>query len=457
MKSYQNWKKLGESNDASALFYRWKLSAFIQEQLYAYDNEAIKNEWRLGALHREWDKYLNKLRVRILAPRDHLKTFYFSISYPICRVRFNPNDEIYIFSKTDRQAVKILDSIKRVIRRTPFLLDLAEGGGVDFWNKTELRCSNGATIYAQGFFSAIRGAHPKCIILDDPIDTQIIYSDEQNKKTIERYMADILPIAEPDTQIIIAGTLQREDDLYSALDPSQWLLKNYSAIVSESKKQTLYPEKWDWQRLMARKKEISYKLGEKFFLKEYCNLPVQILGELVKKDWIKYYKPSELPDGDDYAGFDLAVGKDPDKGDYFAAVVFRITSSGDYYIRHVYRARLDFGARLKAIVRIAQQYPSIKKLRIEENTFQADTVQLLKKETNLPIEGIKTTENKVKRFSEELSPLFENGKVYVLQNMTEFINEILTLPRSKYDDMCDAFLIGKRGLGLQINPKIRWL
>jgi len=434
--------------------YRFNLSDFIAEQIYPYEPDG--KDWKLGDLHKEWDLLLSKTRLRILAPRDHLKTFYFSICYPLLRLHYVPDDEIYIFSKTDKQAVKILDRIKKTIYRSPFLEDLGKGKGVDFWNKTELRCGNGSTIYAQGFWSAIRGAHPKLIILDDPIDTSVLYSDEQNKKSIERYAGDILPLAEPETQIIVVGTLQRDDDLFQALDPKLWLLKTYSAIVDEEKKITLFPEKWSWEKLMERKQEISYQFGEKFFLKEYCNMPIKIIGEMIKKEWLKFYKPQDLPDGDDYAGFDLSVGKDFDS-DFFAGVVFRVTQNGDYYIRNVVRGRFDFATRLKKIVETAQYYQGLKKIRIEDNAFQADTVQILIKQTNLPIEGIKTTTNKTKRFAEELAPLFENGKIYLLDNMTEFINEILMLPRGSHDDISDAFLIGKKGIGLRVEPRIRWL
>jgi len=448
---------LANKSQLREVLYRRYLTRFIEDQIYPYDDEAVRNDWKLGSLHREWDNLLQKKKIRILAPRDHLKSFYFSIAYALMRVRFIPDDEIYIFSKTDRQAVKILDKIKRIVKKNPELDFLSKGAGVDFWNKTELRFSNGATIYAQGYQTAVRGAHPRLIILDDPIGSEVVYSDEQNLKAKEKFFQDILPIAEPDTQIIIVGSLQREDDLYHALDPKQYELKTYSAIVDEEKHLTLYPEKWDWEKLMARKREISFDLGEKFFDKEYLNLPVQIVGGLIKKEWLKYYEEKDLPEGDDYIGWDLAVGKNENEGDYAACVVFRLIKDGSYYIRHIYRGRIDFPTRLKKILELASIYRDRKKIQIEENTFQSDTVQLLKKQTSLPIFGIKTTRNKVQRFTEELAPLFENGKVYILPTMKEFESELLTLPRGKHDDMSDAFLIGKSGLGVRVAPRVSWI
>jgi predicted phage terminase large subunit-like protein len=422
--------------------YIANLPFFIEEEIYKYDDEAIKGNWKLGKLHQEWNELLQYKRISVKAPRDHLKTTFFSVAYPFLRVIFNQNDEIQIFSKTDRLAVRILDKIKKLILKNPNFQYLG-GVGADFWSKTEIRCSNGATIYAQGFWSAIRGGHPKLIILDDVIDSQVIYSDEQNEKAKERLAGEILPMCEPDTQIILVGTLQREDDIYSAVDPKNWIIKSYDAIIDEDKKITLFPEKWSWENLMKRKEEISALKGEKWFLKEYRNMPVKLLGEIIKKEWIQWYDelPSELRI---YTGWDLSVGKDLEKGDYTAAVTFGIDKKGNIYVIRVFRDRIDFPTRLKKVVEFAKFDKPIS-IKIESNTFQADSVQVLKENTALNINGVKTTENKVKKFVEELAPLFENKKVFLKRGdemHQVFADELCSLPRGKYDDMCDAFLIG---------------
>jgi phage terminase large subunit-like protein len=430
--------------------YQNNLPFFIEEEIYEYDSEAKKEGWRLGELHKEWNDILELKRICIKAPRDHLKTFFFSESYPARRMRFNPDDEIQIFSKTDKLAVRILDKIKKRIFKNPNLEYLG-GKGADFWSKTEIRCSNGATIYAQGFWSAIRGGHPRLIIMDDVIDSQVVYSDEQNEKAKERLAGEVLPMAEPDTQIIMVGTLQREDDIYSAVDRKNWFVKSYDAILDEEKKITLFPEKWDWEKLMRRKEEISALKGEKWFLKEYRNFPVKLLGEIIKKDWLQWY--DELPAGlRIYTGWDLSVGKELDKGDYTACITFGIDDKGNIFIIRVWRERIDFPTRLKKVVEFAGFDKSLK-IRIESNTFQADSVKVLIDNTALPIEGVKTTENKIKKFSEILAPLFENRKVFLKRGdeMHQiFADELCSLPRGKYDDMC---LIGNTKIATLFGDK----
>lgn len=428
---------------------------FIENEIYQYDQEAIDNNFKTGKLHEEWNSLVwNSPRVRILAPRDHLKTTFFSIAYVALRLKLNPDDLVYIFSKTDAQAIKILDQVKKIIRKSPFLSELA-GAGAEFWNKTEVRCSNGATAYAQGYFSAIRGAHPKLIILDDPIDMQVVYSDEQNKKSMEQFYGEILPMATPDTQIIVVGTIQRADDLYFSFDPEQWILKEYKAIVDEEKKQTLFPEKWDWESLMKRKQEISYKFGEKFFLKEYMNAPIDVLGEIIRPEWMRYWqvKPEELGI---YQGWDLGVGREVDKGDYTSCVTIAFEPPRRVYVLDCYRARIGFGERLRMMVEKYKEFHP-RKIGIEQNVFQYDTVQALKAETALPVFGVDTIKNKVEGFQVELAPLFESGDVYLGQGMEELKHELLSLPRGSNDDMADALRIAVKMAVHQVEPSVRWI
>lgn len=425
----------------------------IMEEIYSAYEKARKNNWKMGKLHNEWNELLlNNKGLIIKAPRDHLKTFFFFEARALQLCKFNSDIEIRYFTGSDSMAIEKLENVKK-FARLPYFKNLLINANVD--NKTEIRFGNDSRIYVQGFWSKTRGGHPDYIILDDVIDSQVIYSDDANKKSKERLTSEILPMASPHTQIVIIGTLQREDDIYSVNYGKGWVSKSYDAIVGEGL--TLFPEKWDWDSLMRRKEEITASMGEKWFLKEYRNIAVNLRGDIIKKDWIKFY--DEPPkNADIYFGCDLSVGKDPDKGDYTAIVIFALDKNGNYFIIRAYRDRIDFPTRLKKIVELANFYKP-KEIRIESNTFQADSVQVLKKNTSLPIIGVKTTENKVKKFNEELAPLIENEKVFFKKDDEQkiFIDELLSLPYGKYDDLCDAFCIGIKGLRFQNKPIAFWI
>jgi len=458
--------------------YRNDLCYLIDQEIYAYDKQAKREGWKLGSLHQEWNKIIHKYQnVVVVAPRDHLKSFFFSEVYPLEQCYEDPSMNVLILGGSDGLAIKRLDNIKRWAKLPRWKKLLV---GADIENRKEVKFSNGSTIEVCGFWSRVRGGHFKIIILDDVIDFQVIYSDDFNKKTKERIAMEVLPMAEPYTKIFIIGTIQREGDIYS-IDWGEitkgtnrhWVKKVYDAVVDEEKKITLFPEKWPWEALMAKRDEIIKLTGDdKLFKKEYRNMKVSLVGEIVKAEQIRGYDelPSDCwsiePDGTrrikipDFWGWDISVGKDPNKGDYTAGIHFYRSNKGDIFIDKIVRKRIGFDERLKEIEAGGRLYPTAIRIAVEENAFQYDSVQVLKRNTSLPIVGVKTTKNKIEKFNQMLAPLFGNGKVFIkngIENRQEFINELLSLPRGEYDDMADALCIGLAGLHHVGEPRIIWV
>lgn len=416
----------------------------------------MKNQWKLGKLHWEWNRLLiENSFIEILAPRDHLKTFFFSEVGALAEAALNPETSVRIFSKTDKLGIRILDNIKK-LGRVPFFKHLFDGSDIN--NRTELVLANGSKLEASGFWSNQRGGHPDVMIFDDVIDMQVVYSDELNAKSKERMASEILPMAEPDTKIRIVGTIQRDDDLYSV----KWdeifsggkhksAVRIYDAIVDEEKKLTLYPEKWSWDDLMHKREQIVATSGERFFLKEYRNQTAGMVGEVIKPSWKRTYK--ELPHAlnekgepvlkrlEVFTGWDLSVGKDPSKGDYTAkATIAYDMETRLIYIISVYRARIDFPHRVKAIGTHAELDRPLK-IAIEDNVFQTDTVQVAKSNINAPIVGVTTIRNKVEKYHHELAPIVENGRLLFKEGdaaQEELWREMVALPAGAHDDLCDA-------------------
>lgn len=401
----------------------------------------------MGRLHQEWNNLLldNDI-ISIKAPRSHLKTFFFfeALSLQLCK--FNPGIHIKYITSNDELAKEKLYHIRQFVE-LPYFKSLLSGADVD--SKTQLIFGKRQKIDVSGYGSKIRGGHPDIIILDDIIDAQVIYSDEANRKAKERFAMEVLPMCEPHTKIILIGTIQRDDDLYSVdlgeiIEGKRYVSKSYDAIVDEEKKLTLFPEKWGWDELMAKKKEIIQFAGEKFFNKEYRNMATNLLGEIIKSEWYQEY--TELPERFDvYSGWDLATGKDIDSGDWTAKVTFALDENENIYILDVYKDRIDFSKRVKQIITQADneiQRPV--RVAVEDNVFQTDTVQVVKNNTDHNIEGIRTTINKIQKYNEQLVPLFENKKVFFKKgdtNQADFWRELCSLPRGSHDDMADAFCI----------------
>lgn len=450
---------LGDYTDREVweAIYQLDLPTLIDREIYRQYPKAKDGNWKLGKLHNEWNELLAGYDLLdIKAPRDHLKTFFFFEARALQLCRFKGDIEIKYVAGSDSLGIAKLDNVKKSAK-LPFFRKLLRNADTN--NKMELRFGNGSKISIQGFWSKLRGGHPDYLILDDIIDSSVVYSDDANKKARERVATEILPMASPHTQIIIIGTMQREDDIYSidwgsvlsGFGNRRAISKTYDAIVDEDKHLTLFPEKWSWPALMAKREEIIQLSGEKWFLKEYRNFPVNLVGEIIKPEWKRTY--TELPKKlKIYTGWDLSVGKDPSKGDYAAKVTFGVDDKPwpNIYIIHVYRGRIDFGKRIKKVIGFGKEESPIR-ISIEDNVFQADTVQVAKKNSSLPIVGVTTTKNKIEKYNEMLVPLSENGRIFLKAGdkmQEEFWKELCSLPGGAFDDMADGFCVGLRDLPL---------
>jgi len=426
-----------------------KLARFNDYFINDYDPEATEKNWVSTQLQDDmydiWEQYPKSC---IMAPREHLKTTSV-ISYLIKKIfeRTYPI-EINYYHLVKEIAEEKFRKMRLIIESSPLL---AHNFGLKDLTKdtqSHLELLDGTVMKPMSWGQGSVGKHPHIIVLDDVIDRRVAYSDDRNNKAIDRFYSDIYPqISKDDKEkkIIIIGTAQREDDLYSSL-PTDFHKRVYKAIKPDG--QPLSPELFSLEALDKIKADISEKFGEKYWLKEYMNTPFNAMGDIIKREWIQRYKT--IPDGlDIYQGWDLSVGKDPEKGDYTGGVTIGVKKIDEMmliYVLDVFRERLDFDARLRAITEQANKWKPLK-IAIEENTFQYDTVQTMIKQTNLPISGVKTLKNKIEKFIVDLAPHFENKKIFIgydsgdEQKFDLLLNELLSLPFGEHDDQADGLVL----------------
>lgn len=447
----------GTEPDDKELDSRLHLAAFIRNELYPHNIRPGSSEWSLGRIHwTEWSRIATQKRARILAPRDHLKSFFFVEAKTLWEAWNESCEEILILGLNDKKAYERLDNIKRFIKRVPKLRYLYENHTK--WDITEIKLSTGLKISAQGFLSGLRGGHPDIILLDDPIDMKVFYSETINEKSVDRFYAELLPMAQPHTQILVSGTIQRRDDLYHSFNPKTWTLKTYSAIIDAENKITLFPELWPWDKLMERKEEIVFKLGTRYWLKEYENNVSAMEGQIFKEAWIKYVRRRDLPVMRvRINGWDLASKKKV-TSKFTAGICLGLGTDGQFYLMDVRRGQYDLEERLSTIQLFAN-LTAANEVCIEDNVFQDDTVQMLRGRLIMPIRGITTLDDKMQRaesnaiyFMPEHDKMrivcedFDQDGMPVLSPPIKvFVEELISCPGS-YFDQIDAMDIAIRGI-----------
>lgn len=96
------------------------------------------------------------------------------------------------------------------------------------WQETKIVLKNGVCIQAIGRDQAVRGLkhldwRPDYILVDDVEDTENVQSAEGRRKTMEWFMAALLPSADPDAKVrILATPLDKESVPQRLIDEDKW-------------------------------------------------------------------------------------------------------------------------------------------------------------------------------------------------------------------------------------------
>lgn len=353
----------------------------------------------VSAHHEEWDELLHgHRRICVMAPRDHSKSFTFTFAFPLWQCAFNPGSRGFIFSATQDQAVRILRDIKDELEDNPKLAWLVPAEK-EQWNATSIKLSNGARIYARGYGTKIRGAHPDWIVVDDGLNDEDAYSELVRTKNIDYFFTAISNMIVPGGRIIVVGTPFHGSDLYSALaQNSEYTFRRYPALSQAG--EPLWPARYSVALLAAKRREI----GSVRFTREFLCQPVSddmslfpealFRGPPVEQFQARLGMPAsywnEMGVTRRYVGVDLAISSTTG-ADFTVLFVLGLDQQGNRWVVDIIREQgLPFRQQLSLINAVGRKYrPEL--IYIESNQMQRVFGDELIAETDLPIKKFITT------------------------------------------------------------------
>lgn len=173
----------------------------------------------------------------------------------------------------------------------------------------------------------------------------------------------------------------------------------------------------------------------------YQQRPQPPEGGLLKRSWIKYYQPAEIPifeDLDIYQGWDLAIST-KDTADYTVCTTIGVADNNMIYVLDWFRDKIDFPTQVKMVEKQAKKWDPLL-IGIESNAYQKALPQYLKETSFLPIKELNRTKDKNIRITAGFIA-FENGKILLPDKHPElenFKDEYIYFPHGKHDDMLDS-------------------
>lgn len=396
---------------------------FAQEVLTGPPQAPYNGRFLIGDHHEEWDDLvLDHDRVMVEAPRDHGKTFFFDFAYPLWKIVTQPGGQGFIFSNTKEQAIRILADIKYELENNPRLRHLVPSRKAgNRWSQTSIQCTNGHRIYARGFGTKVRGAHPNWIVVDDGLNDETAYSELIRRKQIEYFYSAITNMIVPGGQIIVVGTPFHSADLYADLSKNPgYEFRRYQALNGKEER-PLWPERYTKFTLIKKRIEI----GSVRFTREFQCEPISddmslfpgylFTGPQVEQPTLTLGMPKEFWDEMGVTimmGVDFALSASV-QADYTVIWTMGIDDHGNRWIIDIQRGKgMGYQDQLSKINEIAKKYdPAL--VFLEANQAQRIFGDELIRTTDIPIKLFTThatNKHALDKGVPSLRVLLENGK-----------------------------------------------
>lgn len=385
--------------------------------------------------YKAWDKLKDNPRLAVECARGHGKTTFWSICYPLWKMVSNPNYHICIISYSNAQSIEILRKLRLALESTPAFQDMIpQRWKPGSWGKTEVHLLNRSYINVKSFGSSIRGGHYDLIIVDDPLKDRSSMDAAQQENI---FFGALSPAIKPNGQIIVVGTPVKYGDLFDILkDNKQYVHRRFPAINEDGT--ALWPSEFSMAVLEKKKEELNQYW---FFAREYLLQRVDPDNAPFKANWFKFYTPETLP-----KRLSTLISVDPAitfEGDYTGIVVTGTDENNFTYVLSTRKMRTsNVNDIVSSIVGLGKQY-GCRQLLIEAIGFQRLLKHWLYKEMEsqghyMGVEEIKSyTTSKTQRIL-ALQPKIEMGKLLLMQNQTDLLEQFMTFPKANHDDLTDA-------------------
>ncbi len=400
-------------------------------------------------VHGAWSAWYHgsKKKIRLLlVPRNSFKTTFITIGGTLQRIAKDRNTRILLANATIENSQRFLTEIKEHLRKNEnYRLLYGETYDPSLkWNENEITVTGRtvnlkeATVTTTGVGGNLVSQHYDTIYCDDLVNLENSATKYQSDKVIDWWKRSF-SLLDPDGEMIVVGTIWSHYDLYAYIIEK---LKNVADIYVHSvynKDGSLYfPERFSEEKL-AELKELH---GSYIYSSFYLLNPQDEDIALIKKSQIKYYEqaPKNIFL---FMVSDPAVSQEVGS-DYSAILVCSIDVDDNWYVLKMVREKLTTWEFIEHLFSLNKVFKPLS-LSVETISQAQGLLDVIHAEENkrkeyLPLVEIKSRPpiSKTQRIRSILQPRFEQGKIFIKQDMVELEHEILKFPHAKHDDAIDC-------------------
>jgi predicted phage terminase large subunit-like protein len=384
----------------------------------------------------------------INAPPRSLKSFQVSVAWVAFKLGHDPTHK-FICASYSRDLANNLGAQCRKLMQTDLYCRLFKTR-LQKITEDELVTTKGGYRLSTSVGSTLTGLGGDTLIVDDPLNASDAYSETQ-RKTVNTWFTDTLSSRSNDKRtaaIFVVCQRLHQEDLTGMLIEKGWKGLVFPAIAPRDTLIEVGRLKHLWKEgepLQPRESlavlaDLKRQLSPAAFAAQYMQDPVPEAGNLLKRDWLKWYEipPIRQPGDQVVLSIDTAI-KLKATSDYSVCLAFLVRNKNEYYLIDVWRRKVDFPQLCAETTALAAKHrPNA--ILIEEQANGSPLIDQCRRNGLTGIVGRRAVVDKKTRMNGETAKL-EAGSLVLPKSapwLDEFVMEFLAFPGGKHDDQIDA-------------------
>ena len=443
----------------TAEIYRQDLLAFIHRSFLELNPaDTFEHNWHLELIAQSLEDvaYGNCKRLIINVPPRHLKSHSASIAFPAWFLGHFPEKQVACVSYSQ-------DFSDRLARRSRELMDSAFYQALFDTRISRKRdtvadfeTTDGGFRFSTSVGGGFTGRGADVIVIDDPLKADEALSDARREGVnawFDNTLRSRLNRQAEGAIIIIMQRLHADDLVAHVQETETWRILSFPAIAERD---VTYAIRTPYENRQLVRKEgdilqpaltpshildnIRRTMTEYIFAAQYQQNPQPALGNIVKRKWLRFYTPKELPERFEITlqSWDTAV-KDTQRSDFSVCTTWGVTN-GKSYLLHVFRKKLEFPELKRAVKHLATLHNATVVL-IEDKSSGSSLIQQLRAEGMAIVRPAPATDgDKIMRLNAQTA-IFEGGYALFPKKapwLDLYLSELTSFPSSSYDDQVDS-------------------
>jgi predicted phage terminase large subunit-like protein len=445
------------------VYLRNDLYGFVQKVFEAVNpGVTFSRNWSTEAVTHALQKVASGATTRLIIniPPRNLKSICASVALPAFLLGHNPTKKVICVSYSDDLAAKFSNDC-RAVMRTDWYQQTFPRTRIDKAKDTEseVRTTERGYRLATSVGGTLTGRGGDIIIIDDPIKPQDAQSKSVREKTVQWFENTLLSRLDDKVHGAIVVVMQRLhlDDLSGHLlekggfehlclpaiaESTQTIQLDNGRTHLRNPGDVLDPIREPLSALERQRAAMTPLV----FSAQFQQSPIPLEGNLIKRDWIRYFKGNLPPKEGDYfvISWDTAM-KASELADYSVGTVWHVQDHGrKIHLVDLVRGRFEYPELMAAAVALWRKWKvewAHTNLIIEDKGSGSSLIQSLKNERiyahqhHGKLEG-----DKVMRLTAQAAH-FHAGVVHFREDtpwLGELMVELLGFPGVRHDDQVDS-------------------